>query len=65
MIEFAGAERREAYLGDYDYGKENRKDHRGIDPAVLGRRKRKMKVIQIALFVLGCGLELISILEEA
>lgn len=65
MAEPAGAERREAYLGNNDYGKENRKDYRGIDPAVLGRRKRKMKVIQIALFVLGCGLELISIMEDA
>lgn len=52
--ELADAGRREAYLGNNDYGKENRKDHRGIDPAVLGRKGEKKNERDSDCIVFAC-----------
>lgn len=51
------------YLGNYCNCETYREDTWGINPAVLGRRRR-MKGIQAALFLLGCGIKILSMLED-
>lgn len=51
------------YLGNYRNCETYREEAWGINPAVLGRRKW-MKGIQMALFLIGCGIKILSMIGD-
>ena len=53
-----------AYLGDYHYSKEHWQSNRQEGFAVLRKGGRRMKGIEIALFIIGCGVKLAEIIAE-
>jgi len=53
-----------AYLRDYPYSKEYWQSNRQEGFAVLGKGGRRMKGIEIALFIIGCGVKLAEIIAE-
>ena len=53
-----------AYLRDYPYSKEHWQSNRQEGFAVLRKGGRRMKGIEIALFIIGCGVKLAEIIAE-